>query len=310
MATVNELVKLFLAEIKESRKPATLRQYTHQLAPFLKHFDGRQFETLLPFEIKAYLAAVSTRNGKKLAPDTIRIRITAIEQLQNFALENKVISGTIFPKLEKPPGRRRELLYEAEDIAKIQKAASPAFWLIFQALRQCGARPSELANAQIENWNREKGLIVLRDHKTATKTGVDRRIGVGAGMKKILEEATAGRTSGPLFVSTTGIPWTVDRLSQAFGYLRKKLGLQTGLVLYTARHWHATELCKKKGVHAAAEALGHKGLNTIMRYVKTTPKELQENQDCVELEPTVPPADLPAPAPGPEPLSEQQDKAA
>ena len=43
---------------------------------------------------------------------------------------------------------------------------SPEFRLIYSALRQCGARPSELCRLTIADVDRPAGIITLKEHKT------------------------------------------------------------------------------------------------------------------------------------------------
>lgn len=62
----------------------------------------------------------------------------------------------------------------------------------------------------------------------------------------------------------------------------KPLDLPKDLVLYLTRHEHASQICEKLGIHAAAEALGHASLQTTKRYVKTNPEALRRNQDAFE----------------------------
>ena len=58
----------------------------------------------------------------------------------------------------------------------ILKNASPAFRLIYSALRQCGARPGELCRVTIAAVDRVNRVIPLEEHKTARKTGKPRRL--------------------------------------------------------------------------------------------------------------------------------------
>ena len=102
-------------------------------------------------------------------------------------------------------GRIRERLPTEAEVEAIKAHANAAFGLIYQALRQCGARPNELARATVADWDRDNHQIVLTDHKTARKTGQARRIAVGAKLPSAIV-AAGDRTEGPLFVTVTGRP--------------------------------------------------------------------------------------------------------
>lgn len=43
-----------------------------------------------------------------------------------------------------------------------------------------------------------------------------------------------------------------------------------------------TDLCREKGIHAAAESLGHTNLQTTTCYTKTDTRTLRENQDLID----------------------------
>lgn len=296
MATVQNVVDVFLAWCAQHRSANTHKQYSARLRPFATAFPDREFSTLTPLEIDQFLIdAGKFPDGTLKAPDTRRITAIALEQLQRFAREKKVIQEKIFDRLEKPVGRKRDRLPNEAETAKILATASPAFKLIYQALRQSGARPNELARATFEHWDQSAGVIVLDQHKTAEKTGQARRIAVGEALGKILVVATSGRTSGTLFVSPRGKPWTSAALTQTFTRLRTKAGLPSDLILYLARHEHATAICKAKGIHAAQKSLGHANIATTQRYLHTDDAELKANQDLFQSGSLDPPAGNPTP---------------
>jgi len=98
----------------------------------------------------------STRHHKALA----------LERLQKFALDNKLLDRPAFGKLEKPRIGQRDRLPTAEETAAILSQASPEFRLIYSALRQCGARPVELCRTRIADVDRANCVIT---HECGTK---------------------------------------------------------------------------------------------------------------------------------------------
>ena len=64
--------------------------------------------------------------------------------------------------------------------------------------------------------------------------------------------------------------------------IRRRAGLSEDLCVYLARHEHATKICDKLGIKAAADALGHTSLETTKRYVKTDDDKLRRIQDAFE----------------------------
>lgn len=286
LKSIAEFVTKYLKHVENSKNDSTLKTYTKNLKPFLERFGARDFADLEPFEIEEYFDEVKFKaDGSEKAPDTIRLLMTAFENLQKWAIENKQLRERIIAPMKKPKGRKRERLPDEHERELILQAASPAFRNIYKALRQSGCRPNELARASIEDLIDVDGqrMIVLTEHKTAAKTGVSRKIPVGEKLGALVAGAMGGRTSGPIFLSPRGKAWTAETLSKTFYRIRRRLQLPADLVLYLTRHEHATQVyANTKDIHATARALGHASIQTTQRYVKDNVQELTTNQDCVE----------------------------
>lgn len=284
---ISELIAIFLKHVGETRKPATVKQYRQRLKLFADRFGSRELATLTPLEVEDYLAdagrwpAGHPHAGEQKSPDTRRANAIAFQQLQGFAKRHREIPALILDEIDKPAGRERDRLPTEAETNAILAEASPAFRLIYSALRQSGARPNELARARIEDI--DQGLIVLADHKTASKTGKPRTIAIGKKLGDLIRKGIGTRTTGPIFLSPNGRPWTAAGISATYRRIRDRLQLPRDLCLYLARHEHATKLCKEKGIHAAAAALGHAKITTTQRYVKTDAESLRDNQDLVDL---------------------------
>lgn len=279
---VSEILAIFLEHVGRDRKPATVRQYRTRLKSFADKFGSRDFSSIDSLEIEAWLGeAGKFPDGRLKSPDTRRANAIAFEQLQAFAVDHHALAEKLLEKIRKPTGRLRERIPTDSETQAILDAASPQFRLIYQALRQTGARPNELAGAQFADIDRQAGMLVIRHHKTEEKTGRPRKIAIGKKFAELIAQARGGRTEGPIFLSPRLKPWTTGTLSATFRRLRDRLRLPKDLCLYLTRHEHASRLCRQRGIQAAAEALGHKSIVTTKRYVKTDDKELQENQDLV-----------------------------
>ena len=124
--------------------------------------------------------------------------------------------------------------------------------------------------------------IVLREHKTARKTGKPRRIPIGRKLGELLAQAIGERQSGPIFLSPAGKAWTVPNLSRTYSRLRDLAGLPRDLVLYLARHECGTKICREKGIEYARRLLGNANISTTQRYMHLDDHELADAQDLVE----------------------------
>src|SRR5260221_7972037 len=193
---INELTDKFLDWNRRNRAPATVAFYRARLKRFREVYNSRDLGTLTPLEIDEHLAAA----GVGMSESSRHHDVVALERLQKFAIQNKLLDKPVFGNLEKPRVCRRDRVPTPVETEAILVKASPAFRLIYSALRQCGARPGELCRATITDIDRTANAIVLREHKTARKTGKPRRIPIGRKLD-LLAQAIVDRQSVPSFLS-------------------------------------------------------------------------------------------------------------
>ncbi|MBI3865336.1 MAG: tyrosine-type recombinase/integrase [Planctomycetia bacterium] len=275
---IDELVTTFFSWNARHRSPATLAFYRTRLKKFREAYNARELGSLTPLEIDEHLAVA----GAGLSDSTRHHDAVALERLQKFALQHKLLDKPVFGILEKPRVGRRDRIPTPAETAALLAQASLAFRLIYSALRQCGARPGELCRATIADVDRANRVITLKEHKTAHKTGQVRRIPIGRKLGELLDQAIGDRTEGQVFLSPTGRAWTVANLSRTYSRLRDLAGLPKDLVLYLARHECGTKICREKGIEYARRLLGHSNISTTQRYMHLDEQELADAQDLIE----------------------------
>ncbi len=274
---IGNLIDSFFVWNSRHRSPATLAFYQTRLRRFCRKFNDRDLGTLTPLDVDEHLAEA----GAGMSDSTRHHNAVVLERLQKFALDNKLLDKPVFGKLEKPRVGQRDRVPTAAETEAILCRSSPEFRLIYSALRQCGARPGELCRATIADIDRTGNAIVLREHKTARKTGKPRRIPIGRKLGELLSQAIGERQSGPIFLSPAGRAWTVPNLSRTYSRLRDVAGLPKDLVLYLARHECGTKICREKGIEFARRLLGHSNISTTQRYMHLDDRELADAQDLV-----------------------------
>ena len=193
--TVREIVDRFLRWCTPRRAASTVRQYRSRLKKLVGVFGDRDFDDLRPLDLQEFLDDINLG----MAPDTQRANIIVLERLQTWAVEFQLLDVPVLTGIEKPRGRRRERIPTADEIAQIMNTADQPFRLIFSALRYSGARPNELCRSRNSDIDAETNCIVLKDHKTAAKTGRPRIIPIGSKLQTIIDESLAERTEGPSF---------------------------------------------------------------------------------------------------------------
>ncbi len=284
---IDELTDKFFAWNSRNRAPGTVAFYRARLKRFCQAYNARNLASLTPLEIDEYLGAagagMSDRREGEGPPEPPRHHnAVALERLQKFALENRLLDKLVFGILEKPRVGRRDRVPTPAETEVILARASPAFRLIYSALRQCGARPRELCRATIPDVDRASRVITLKEHKTVRKTGQARRIPIGRKLSEMLDQAIGTRTKGPVFLSPTGRGWRVANLSRTYSRLRDLAGLPKDLVLYLARHECGTKICREKGIEYARRLLGHTNISTTQRYMRLDDGELADAQDLID----------------------------
>lgn len=271
---INELVEKFLAYCARHRAPATLQFYRTRLKKFREAYNSRDLASLTPLEVDEHLAEA----GTGLSDSTPHHNCVALERLQKFALQNRLLDKPVFGILEKPRVGRRDRVPTVAETEALLAHASAQFRLIYSALRQCGARPGELCRATIADVDRANCVITLKEHKTARKTGQVRRIPIGRKLGVLLDQAIGTRTEGPVFRSPAGRRWQVNNLSRTYSRLRDSAGLPRDLVLYLARHECGTKIGREKGIEYARRLLGHSNITTTQRYMHLDDRELADAQ--------------------------------
>jgi integrase len=277
-------ITAWLHDVAQQHKPSTARFYGSRSAWIRTAFGDRDWPDLTPIMVlRALDQANRWSDQRHKAPDTQRANAIAWEQLQRWAIETGRCEKPVLTEaLKKPAGRQRERLPTSDEVQRILAKASPAFVSIYRALLLTGARPGELCAAQVADYHPADGVILLQDHKTAKKTKRPRAIPIGDTLRPLLRTAIGDRTEGPIFRTAHGMSWTTERLSNNFRRIRDQLQLDRDLVLYSARHKFATELCHSQGIEAAAAVLGHQVLQTTRRYVHHDTSQLVKYANAVD----------------------------
>ena len=237
---IGELIATFIAWNSRHRARATVGFYRTRLKKFCLAYNSRELGSLTPLEIDEHLALA----GTGMSDSTRHHDVVALERLQKFAIQNKLLDKPVFGNLEKPRVGRRDRVPTPAETEAILARASSEFRLIYSALRQCGARPGELCRATIADVDRSNRVITLKEHKTARKTGQVRRIPIGRKLGELLDQAIGTRMEGPVFLCPSGRGWRVENLSRTYSRLRDLAGLPKDLVLYLARHECGTKICR------------------------------------------------------------------
>jgi site-specific recombinase XerD len=101
---IGEAAHAFIAWCSRHRSAATVGFYRTRLRRFWRQYNDRDLATLTPLEIDEYLADA----GREMSDSTRHHNAVALERLQQFAIEHKLLEKPVFGKLEKPRVGQRD----------------------------------------------------------------------------------------------------------------------------------------------------------------------------------------------------------
>jgi integrase/recombinase XerD len=281
--TVTELVRQYLAWCERHRSEGTVSKYQPIMNSLAAMFGDREFVGLRPLEIDEWLHAQNHHaDGREKARATRASNATAFLRLQNWAIHTAGIlneNDKVVKSLEKPKSAPRRTMPTNEELEQVLAVASPEFTRIIHALEWSGARPSELAAATIQDYDKADSLIVLNKHKT-DRTGRNRMLYVSQKLAALIAESLSGRPpelltpESRLFLTGENIPWTGQRLTNTWRRLRHKTGINPRARLYDIRHRFCTRVAGEYGIVEAQELAGHSSISTTQLYVHAQKERL------------------------------------
>ncbi len=263
---------LFLEHSKKHNAPRTYDWYREFIQDFSNLFGLLKVEDLKPFHLSRWLDShPAWKTGRWGA-------VTAIKRAFNWGVDEGLIRENPLKKAKKPPMRRRERFITQEERQKIfdNYPEGDTFRDFLFAMEHTGCRPGEVSAVTAAKVDRTLGVWVLDEHKTESKTGETRIIILTAEMLNLTERLMLTHPCGPLFRNEDGGAWNRNSIRCRFRRVRKKLKLGGDLVAYLYRHAVCTDLLESgAGIAQAAEILGHKGTEMIMRHYS----KLSERRD-------------------------------
>jgi integrase len=259
--TVAEIGQQFLDHCKLHTAPASYEHYRYFVKPFVDQFGGAAAAELIPRSFNLWLDA--RKQGSR------RNAVIAIKRMYQWAVGEGLLKENPLRSVKKPPARRRERILTADEKKKILAAVKDKHFREFIfALQETGCRPMEVARVTADDVNLEHGVWMLKEHKTARKTGKPRIVYLTPAMIDLTRELVARYPEGPLFRGPREKrPFTLNGIRCRFRRLRKKLLHLAGVVAYTYRHSYATDaLANGVPMASVAELMGHRDLSMLQQH--------------------------------------------
>lgn len=191
-----------------------------------------------------------------------------VKRAFSWARREGLITTDPFADVKLPPIKPRDRLLTPKEQEEIHSAVEDVeFRNYLTALRESGARPSEVARVTANDVDLKQGLWVLAKHKTAKKTGRPRVIYLSPPLLALTKEMMERHPSGVLFPNRRGKAFDRNAVRCRFRRLQEKLPHLGRVQAYLYRHQYATAALEAGvGVAQVAELLGHKGTDMVMRH--------------------------------------------
>jgi site-specific recombinase XerD len=246
--TVAKVCDIYLDDLHRSANPDWAKQVQRWLNDFCSYCGALAISELKKKHLRNWVQRHTTWNH-----NTQRNVIASVKAAFNYCCKYDDLDSNPLASYEKPTATPRVTAFSPEEEKTLYENTNAAFGLFLKACILTGARPySELAKVTADHVvETPQGMYYLlkartgegrHGHKTAKKTGKDRRIMLCDEMETITRQLmlTAPRGSGkPLFRSTRAKAWKRCNCVQHFRLLKQKLKLSQDKCTYTCRHTFA-----------------------------------------------------------------------
>jgi integrase len=246
--TIDEAVQAYCSFARREVAEGKLRQFTldgyvRYLARFMAAHGAVHVSELTPHHVTEWI----TTHGWKSSSE--RAAIAALKRCLNWCAGQQLIPLNPIASMRRPKTKRRtQLIDTATHAAMVAHVGAHAyagkidrqFRLVLIAIRQCGGRPQDVAQARVEFVDRDVTTWTLPEHKTKRHTDAPRVVYLSPCLRTVTRMLIAGRTEGPLFRGKRG-GITTNAIKCRMTRLREALGLPPGTVAYAYRHSYITD---------------------------------------------------------------------
>ncbi len=136
-------------------------------------------------------------------------------------------------------------------------------WLVMVILQDTGIRPGEVFPMRIKDIHWDQQRIWIPEGKTENAR---RFVGMSERMSYMLKAWCKGR-EGWVFPSKRSASGHLESIAKGFQQARRRAGIDSAIVLYSARHTYGTYQMQATGnVFAVSKSMGHAGVKSMEPY--------------------------------------------
>jgi len=266
----------YLARLRQSASPHTLRAYTMNLALFATYCEAEGVKRPQQITHRFLRGFLVELNGKGLARSSVARYIAAVRSFSRFLVREQVLDTDPARALRSPSPRRPLPLHLGEaDVARLIDAAkSPRDRAILETLYGGGLRVSELVGLDRDDLH--AGIAKVRG-----KGRKERLAPLGRAATEAIEEYLATRPRSadprPVFLNAKGKRLTSRSVHRVLKACALEAGLDPRTKPHTLRHSFATHLLDRGAdLREVQELLGHSNIATTQIYTHVSMERLKK----------------------------------
>ena len=269
-----ESMALYLDENRYSSK--TREAYLQMMEFFFRYFEEKEPDEITSREISEFIYNIIIKLGYSSAYQNQMI--SAIKTYYQASG-----SGQMRFELLSRPRKRRSLpkTFSKEEVSRILNSSGNLkhkllLWIIYS----CGLRRSEAVNLKLSDFDRQRGLIHIREGKGM----VDRIVPVPDKVWHKLDEYMAGYAPKVyLFEGQTGGKYSSESVYRVFRQALVRAGINKDVGVHSLRHSYATHLHENGlDIKYIQELLGHKSTRTTEIYTHVSRRNLVAIRSPIE----------------------------
>ena len=270
--TVKGLIAKYLEWCSKHRAKATYYGSQFYLKSFAATISDRlKVEEVKPEHVNSWIEAAATWSSTSRHD-----AITIVQRVFSWAMHERIIDFHPLHRIEaKPPRRRREIYYSAEQLSTvIANIKDQNFRDLVAFISETGCRPFEARIMEACHCQLSHGLVVFyTDESKGEKSR--RTIVLNDEALEICKRLCKLHPKGVIFRNTRNRPWTKDAVNCRFQRLKRKLNMTDSLCAYGIRHTFATDALLN-GVDSivVAELMGHKDASQVARTYQHVAKNI------------------------------------
>jgi integrase len=269
--TVASVIEAFLAHDERHRSARTYYERKRYLQLFAEKHGRKLIRECKAFHLTSWM----DEHPQWANPSTHSYVVRCVKRPFHWAVGEDLIAKNPFRYVKHASGAPRRPISQEEYTRLIETASQRPRWSRFvdvlRFMRLTGCRPGEVRILRWQDLDLERGVIVLRKHKTS-RTRKDRAPRVIHLVPEVIELLGTVRARGDhqelVFVRRGRKQWSRNGLQQNVRRLRRQIGLAEDVVLYGIRHEFGTRgIVQGVDLKTRAELMGHTTTRMTENYV-------------------------------------------